>query len=234
MGSVMPRRPIFVAALAVALLCPAAASAQLPARGPLLPQRFAVASATVPHGPVGKYPEDWAECVKRHPSQSVVPPGIDPRGVDPAAPDPLLGLTYFVDRMEPAYADWVKYKRRGQDGRAALIWRLARQPRARWFGRFTRPHMVKKVRGFLDRGQCDQPGSVPRCMVMRAPGRRLRHELPGRRCQGGCAHAGLVRRLRSGGGQRPRGDRLRARLARHARLPGRQPPRAGCACSATA
>jgi endoglucanase len=170
MGSLMPKRPIFVTALAVALLCPAAASAQLPARGPLLPQRFAVASATVPHGPVGKYPEDWAQCVKKHPSQSVVPPGIDPRGVDPAAPDPLLGLTYFVDRMEPAYADWVKYKHRGQDGRAALIWRLAREPRARWFGRFTRPHLVAKVRGFLDRVQCDQPGAVPQMIVMRHQG----------------------------------------------------------------
>ena len=30
--------------------------------------------------------------------------GIDPRGVDPAAPNPLLGLRFFVDRMEPAYA----------------------------------------------------------------------------------------------------------------------------------
>ena len=130
----------------------------------------------MPHGPVGKYPEDWAACVKEHPSQSGrARPGIDPRGVDPARPRPAARARLFVDRMEPAYGDWVKYKRRGQDGRAALIWRLARQPRARWFGRFTRPHMVKKVRGFLDRVQCDQPGLRAADDGHAPPGRRLRH-----------------------------------------------------------
>ena len=45
------------------------------------------------------------------------------------------------------------------------------QPRFRWFGRFTSPHMKKKVRGFLDRVQCDQPGAVPMMTVMRHQGR---------------------------------------------------------------
>ena len=133
----------------------------------------------MPHGPRGEYPEDWAECVKEHPSQSAVPLGIDPRGVDPAAPDPLLGLKFFVDRMEPAYGDWVKYRRSGQNGKADLIWRLAREPRFRWFGRFTRPHMVKKIRGFLDRVQCDQPGSVPQMIVMRHQGVGCAHDYLG-------------------------------------------------------
>ena len=101
----------------------------------------------------------------------MLPVGIDPRAVDPAAADPLLGLTYFVDRMEPAYMSWSRWKRSGQGAKASTIWKLAREPRFRWFGKFTRPHMQKKVRGFLDRVQCDQPGTVPLMAVMRHQGK---------------------------------------------------------------
>ena len=66
---------------------------------------------------------------------------------------------------------WVRWKRGGQTANADTIWRLARQPRFRWFGRFTRPRMQKKVRGFLDRVQCDQPGTVPQMVVMRHQGK---------------------------------------------------------------
>ena len=163
------RRPLLLT-LALALVVPAAASAQLPAPGPLVPPDFAQAPDRVPPGPKGKYADDWLDCVARRPSQPLVPAGIDPRGVDPSLPNPLLGLRFFVDRMEPAYGDWAKYTRRGQKGRAKLIWRLAREPRFRWFGRFTRPQMVKKVRGNLARVQCDQPGTVPQMMVMRHQG----------------------------------------------------------------
>jgi endoglucanase len=149
---------------------PAAANAQLPTPGPLVPPEFAQAPDSVPPGPSGEYADDWLDCVARRPSQPLVPAGIDPRGVDPSLPNPLLGLRFFVDRMEPAYGDWAKYTRRGQEGRAKLIWRLAREPRFRWFGRFTRPQMVKKVRGYLARVQCDQPGTVPQMMVMRHQG----------------------------------------------------------------
>jgi endoglucanase len=157
-------------ALVAALALPAAADAQIPTAGRLVPPEFAQEPAQLPPGPRGDYPEDWAECVRRHPAQSLVPPGLDPRGADPASPNPLLGLRFFVDRMEPAYGQWVHYRRQGKRARASLIWRLAREPRFRWFGRFTRPHMVKKVRGFLDRVQCDQPGAVPQMMVMRHQG----------------------------------------------------------------
>lgn len=156
--------------VAVALCAPGAASAQLPLAGPMQPPSFAAEPAQVPPGPRGEYPEDWAACMKQHPSQSVVPVGIDPRGVDPVLPNPLLGLTWFVDRMEPAYGSWAHWKRTGKTGDASTIWRLASQPRFRWFGRFTRPRMQKKIRGFLDRVQCDQPGSVPQMVVMRHQG----------------------------------------------------------------
>jgi endoglucanase len=162
-------RILRLAVLLILLAAPAAASAQLPAPGPLLPPEFAAEPAQLPGGPVGKYPEDWAKCVAQHPTPApAVPPGIDPRGVDPSSPNPLLGLRWFVDRMEPAYTQWREWRRAGETVRASTIWRLARQPRFRWFGRFTKPRMTKKVRRFLDRVQCDQPGTVPQMAVLRA------------------------------------------------------------------
>ena len=165
----MTRLSVPVAVLIALLAAPVAASAQLPAAGPLLAPEFAVEPAQIPPGPVGKYPDDWAECVAQHPPPPpVLPFGIDPRGVDPASPNPLLGLRWFVDRMEPAYALWRRWRREGRTGRASIMWRLARQPRFRWFGKFTGPRMVKKVHGFLNRVQCDQPGTIPQMAVLRA------------------------------------------------------------------
>jgi endoglucanase len=160
-----------VAVLVSLLVAPAVASAQLPAPGPLLPPEFAAEPERVPPRPVGSYPPEWARCVaERQPAPAVLPAGIDPRAMNPASPNPLLGLRWFVDRMEPAYTQWARWRRTGKTRKASLIWRVARQPRFRWFGKFTRPRMRKKVRGFLDRVQCDQPGTVPQMAVLRAEG----------------------------------------------------------------
>ena len=102
------------------------------------------------------------------PTSSIRGPLTRPR------PTRWSGTKWFVDRMEPAYHQWARWKRAGKDGDADAIWRLAREPRFRWFGRFTSPHMQKKVRGFLDRVQCDQPGAVPLMVVMRHQGRACR------------------------------------------------------------
>jgi endoglucanase len=157
-------------------LAPSAAVAQVPyPLGRLVPPEYAQAPDTVPRGPVGDYPEDWAKCGDgHHPEAQAYPHGLDPRAVDPVAPNPLVGTKWFVDRMEPAYRQWARWKRAGKDGDAQEIWKLAREPRFRWFGRFTSPRMQKKVRGFLDRVQCDQPGAVPMMVVMRHQGRACR------------------------------------------------------------
>jgi endoglucanase len=165
----LPRSGLLVTALIALFAGPAAASAQLPAPGPLLPPELAAEPERIPPRPIGRYPQHWAQCVAgRQPPPPVLPAGIDPRGVDPASPNPLVGLRWFVDRMEPAYMQWVRWRRTGKTQRASTIWRLARQPRFRWFGKFTRPRMRKKVRGFLNRVQCDQPGTVPQMAVLRA------------------------------------------------------------------
>ena len=171
----MPRLRPATLALAVALItlaAPTGALAQSPELGRLVPPDLVAPPAEVPPAPVGKYPEDWAECVKDDPPPPpTVQPGIDPRGVDPSSPNPLVGLRFFVDRMEPAYMTWAHWKRSGDVGHANTMWRLAREPRFRWFGKFTRPNMQNKVRGFLDRVQCDQPGTVPQMVVMRHQGK---------------------------------------------------------------
>jgi endoglucanase len=166
----MARLRLLAYALIVSFAAPAAAaSAQLPAPGPLLAPEFAAEPERIPPRPVGRSPADWARCVAENPAPPpVVPPGIDARGVDPASPNPLLGQRWFVDRMEPAYTQWVRWRRAGRTEWTSTIWRLAREPRFRWFGKFTRPRMRKKVRSFLNRARCDQPGAVPQMAVMRA------------------------------------------------------------------
>src|SRR3954451_15491632 len=57
--------------------------------------------------------------------------GRDPRGVDPRSPNPLEGLRFFVDPEEPSATDYKRYLARGQKGNAALIYRLASQPKSK-------------------------------------------------------------------------------------------------------
>ncbi len=168
----MRRLSALLLTIAFALVLPAVAVAQGYVPGRLVDPALLNPPATVPPGPVGQYPEDWAKCVSAtRPVWPTAPFGIDPRGVDPSAPNPLLGQRFFLDRMEPAYMQWVKWKRAGETNNANQIWKLAREPRFRWFGKFTAPRMQKKIRGYLDRVQCDQPGTVPLMVVMRHQGK---------------------------------------------------------------
>src|SRR4029079_6361374 len=75
-------------------------------------------------------------------------PGIDPRGVDPAAANPLRGLRWYVDPVEPAYRSYMTFARKHRRHVAPLMWRVAREPRFRWFGRWD--HSVRRrVRSYL-------------------------------------------------------------------------------------
>ena len=157
---------LFVAGLPAVARCPGATPGRLVDPGADRTRR------TVPPGPRGEYPEDWAKCVAdTNPTWPTLPPGIDPRGVDPALAQPAARAA-LLRRPHGARLHAVGEVEAGRRGppRRALIWRLAREPRFRWFGRFTRPRMQKKVRGFLDRVQCDQPGAVPLMVVMRHQG----------------------------------------------------------------
>src|SRR5687767_3179369 len=73
----------------------------------------------------------------------------DPRGVDPASPNPLEGVKFFVDRGSPSWRQWLAHTRAGRTDKADLIWKIAREPKGLWVGRFTRPNFAHKVRRIL-------------------------------------------------------------------------------------
>jgi endoglucanase len=87
-----------------------------------------------------------------------------------ASGNPLAGVRLYVDHHSPAWHQWRAYRRSGQRRKAALIRRIAREPRALWFGRFTRPHFRKKVRRQIVRAK--RRHAVPILTVMRAEANR--------------------------------------------------------------
>jgi endoglucanase len=100
------------------------------------------------------------------PSEPKAFPLSDPRGVDPASPNPLEGVKFFVDRGSPSWRQWLAYTRAGRTDKAGLIWKIAREPKGLWVGRFTRPNFAHKVRRIIDAARAD--GAVPLLTVMRA------------------------------------------------------------------
>jgi len=90
-----------------------------------------------------------------------------PASVPAQAPgNPLAGVRLFVDHHSPSWHQWRVYRRKGHRRKAALVWKIAREPRALWIGRFTRPHFRKKVRRLIVAAR--RRGSVPIFTVMRA------------------------------------------------------------------
>ncbi len=100
---------------------------------------------------------------------------VDPRGVDATSPNPLVGLPWFVDKTwAPQYIQYAKYKRRGQEGSAALLGRIALQPQFKWFGRWNendKGGTYGAARNYVERVAEEQPGSVPQIVVMRHQGK---------------------------------------------------------------
>lgn len=92
----------------------------------------------------------------------------DARGVDPRSPNPLAGLNFFVDHQQPSWKQWRYYRKRGFKQRQALMWRIAREPKFRWFGRFN-PRARKAVRDYIERAR--SRGAVPLIATLRHQGR---------------------------------------------------------------
>ena len=107
-------------------------------------------------------------CVRGVPPSGV--PGIDPRGIDPAAPNPLRGVRWYVDPLEPAYRSYWTLWRHHRRQQAELMWRVAREPRFRWFGRWDH-NVRRRVRSYLRCAAAVQPGAVPLMVVMRHQGK---------------------------------------------------------------
>jgi endoglucanase len=90
----------------------------------------------------------------------------DPRGVSPQEPNPLAGLTFYNDPESPSMQQWRSLQRVGKSHEADLIWKIAREPKALWLGRFTRPNFAVKVRRLIDPAKA--AGQVPIFTVLRA------------------------------------------------------------------
>jgi endoglucanase len=84
--------------------------------------------------------------------------------------NPLAGVRLYVDHHSPSWHQWRVYRRSGKRRKARLIWKIAREPRALWFGRFTRPHFRKKVRRVIVRAR--RRHVVPVLVVARAQANR--------------------------------------------------------------
>ena len=83
--------------------------------------------------------------------------------------NPLAGVRLFVDHDSPSWHQWRAYRRAGKRHSAALVWKIAREPKALWLGRFTRPHFKHKVRRLIRAAR--RQGAVPVFTVMRAESR---------------------------------------------------------------
>jgi endoglucanase len=90
----------------------------------------------------------------------------DPKGVDPRSPNPLEGLNFYVDQESPSMHQWHAYTNSGQTGKADLIWKIAREPKSVWVGRFTAPNFHVKVRRIFEAAAAQ--GEVPLLTVLRA------------------------------------------------------------------
>jgi endoglucanase len=101
-------------------------------------------------------------------SYAYAPPS-DPRGVSPSSANPLAGLPLFVDPKQPAWRQAKWYLRTHRPGAARAMWRIAREPKFWWFGRWSNG-IRGEVRRYIGRARLRQ--SVPLIAVMRHQGKQ--------------------------------------------------------------
>jgi endoglucanase len=80
--------------------------------------------------------------------------------------NPLEGMTWYVDHESPSWQSWEFFNRTGQKRKADLIWKIAREPKNVWLGRFTSPNFRVKVQRIFDAAHAQ--GAVPLFTVLRA------------------------------------------------------------------
>jgi len=84
--------------------------------------------------------------------------------------NPLAGLIFYVDQESSSMEEWRSLQRSGQQSNADLVWKIAREPKAVWVGRFTSPNFHVKVRRIFDNAHAQ--GAVPILTVLRAQSTR--------------------------------------------------------------
>jgi endoglucanase len=169
--------PAGVVVCALLLLCAASAPASAQELPDVYPEVVPRTPQPLKLGPVpdvrpvrgqDRTPRVLKGCVRSQLPAGVA--GFDPRGTDPVSPNPLRGLRWYVDPVEPAYRSYRTFVRKHRGRAASLMWRIAREPRFRWFGRWNRP-VRRRVRNYLRCAAAVQPGAVPLMVVMRHQGK---------------------------------------------------------------
>jgi len=84
--------------------------------------------------------------------------------------NPLAGLRFYVDQESSSMEQYRALQRSGQQSRADLVWRIAREPKSVWVGRFTSPNFQVKVLRIFDNAHAQ--GAVPILTVLRAQSTR--------------------------------------------------------------
>jgi endoglucanase len=92
--------------------------------------------------------------------------GAVPTASAQTSANPLAGLRFYNDPESFAMQSWRSLSRSGQRAKADLIWKIAREPKALWLGRFTRPNFRVKVRRLIDPAVAR--GETPIFTVLRA------------------------------------------------------------------
>lgn len=83
-----------------------------------------------------------------------------------ATADPFDGVELFVDDEAHAWQAWQHLRRSGETRKAELVWKIAREPPARWVGAFTKPSLAQKIDPYIERAEA--AGKVPLFTVLRA------------------------------------------------------------------
>jgi endoglucanase len=84
--------------------------------------------------------------------------------------NPLAGVRFYVDQESSSMEQYRALLRAGKDHEADLVWRIAREPKAVWVGRFTSPNFHVKVQRIF--GSAHAQGAVPILTVLRAQSTR--------------------------------------------------------------
>jgi endoglucanase len=93
-------------------------------------------------------------------------PAFAAPGPAQAQGNPLAGVRLFVDPTSPSWLQWEAYRRSGEDRKAALVWKIAREPKALWVGRYTPTPLHASLRKQIRMAR--RAGSVPTFTVLRA------------------------------------------------------------------
>jgi endoglucanase len=114
--------------------------------------------------------------------------------VDPASPNPLVGQSFFVDKVwAPQYQQYARYVSRGQRAEAASVAKIALQPQFKWFGRWNENDSggtAGAIRSYIERARRDQPGAIPQLVTLRHQGKQCHKGYAG----GGAAEDARTRR----------------------------------------